>query len=235
MYQFSGRHSTVDAIQAPRRTTTSLQSTRNAPTLVDFMDSIATILRKSKDGNNDKTLQKNRRERKDFLLSLVQKAPNDPSTDVLPWSDEIDQAIDSLAELSPITSIDELVKQLDRKWYLVWTTEKEINLFLEKGWSNGITQQISNSNSSIVNTIPFINDNGYFGVTGSIFRTSDDPMIRTQFVFETATLQLNRFPWLPTLTFPPVGKGWFDTVYVDSNFRVDRNSRNDILICQTLE
>ena len=236
LYQFRGRHSTVDAIHVSRGTCTSLQSTtRNTHNLVDFMDSIAAILRKSKDGNDDKTLQKNRRERKDLLLSLVQKAPNDPSSKVLPWSDEIDQAIDSLAELSPITSIDELVKQLDRKWYLVWTTEKEINLFLEKGWSNDITQQISNSNSSIVNTIPFINDNGYFGVTGRIFRTSDDPMIRTQFVFETATLQLNRFSWLPTLTFPPVGKGWFDTVYLDSNFRVDRNSRNDILICQTFE
>lgn len=215
---------------ATRSTTAFLQSTKDSPNLVDFMDSFVTMLRKP---NEDKIMQNNRRERKDLLLSLVQNASNDGSTKVLPLTDEIDQAIDSLAELSPITSRDELIKQLDRTWYLVWTTEKEINLFLDKGWSNSITQQISSSNSTIVNTIPFVNDNGYFGVKGRIFQTSDDPMIRTQFVFETATLQLNRFAWLPTLTFPPVGKGWFDTVYLDSNFRVDRNSRNDILICQS--
>jgi PAP_fibrillin len=220
---------------ATRSTTTFLQSTTDSPNLVDFMDSIVTMLRKPNNMNEDKALQKNRRERKDLLLSLVQKASKDGSTKVLPLTEEIDQAIDSLAALSPITSIDELIKQLDRTWNLVWTTEKEINLFLDQGWSNSITQQISSSDSTIVNTIPFVNDNGYFGVTGRIFRTSDDPMIRTQFAFETATLQLKRVAWLPTLTFPPVGKGWFDTVYLDSNFRVDRNSRNDILICQSLE
>jgi hypothetical protein len=217
---------------AIRTTTTFLHSTKDSPNLVDFMDSVVTMLRKP---NEDKILQNNRRERKELLLSLVQNASNDGSTKVLPLTDEIDQAIDSLAELSPITSRDELIKQLDRTWDLVWTTEKEINLFLDKRWSNRITQQISSSNSTIINTIPFVNDNGFFGVKGRIYRTSDDPMIRTQFTFETATLQLNRFAWLPTLTFPPVGKGWFDTVYLDSNLRVDRNSRNDILICQALE
>lgn len=215
--------------------TTYLQSTKNSPNLVDFIDSIAAIWSKSNEKQNDKALQNNQRERKNFLLSLVQKAPNDSSLKVVTLSDEINQAIDSLAELSPITSTDELSRQLNRKWNLVWTTEKEINLFLDKGWSNDITQEISSSDSTIINTIPFVNDNGYFGVTGRIFRTSDDPIIRTQFVFETATLQLNQFSWLPTLTFPPVGKGWFDTVYLDDNFRVDRNSRNDILICQSSE
>jgi hypothetical protein len=229
---FHGKNLDHTTFASTRSTTTFLQSTKESPNLVDFMNSFVTMLRKP---NEDKILLSNRRERKDLLLSLVQNASNDGSTKVLPLTDEIDQAIDSLAELSPITSTDVLIKQLDRTWYLVWTTEKEINLFLDKGWSNRISQQISSSNSTIVNTIPFVNDNGYFGVKGRIFRTSDDPMIRTQFAFETATLQLNRFAWLPTLTIPPVGKGWFDTVYLDSNFRVDRNSRNDILICQSLE
>jgi PAP_fibrillin len=222
---------TLDA----RAATTFLRSTKNTPNLVDFIDSIATILTKPNMKKDEKALGKKQRERKDLLLSLVQIASNEPTFKVVPLSDEINQAIDSLAEVSPITSTDELVQQLNRTWYLVWTTEKEINLFLEKGWSTKITQQISSSDSLIINTIPFVNDNGYFGVRGRIFRKADDPMIRTQFTFETATLQLKQFSWLPTLTFPPVGKGWFDTVYLDSNFRVDRNSRNDILICQSSE
>lgn len=218
-----------------RAATTFLCSTKYTPNLVDFIESIATILTKPNMKKDEKALGKKQRERKDLLLSLVQKASNEPTFKVVPLSDEINQAIDSLAEVSPITSTDELVEQLNRTWYLVWTTEKEINLFLEKGWSTKITQEISSSESTIINTIPFVNDNGYFGVKGRIFRKLDDPMIRTQFIFETATLQLKQFSWLPTLTFPPVGKGWFDTVYLDSNFRVDRNSRNDILICQSSE
>jgi hypothetical protein len=197
------------------------------------MESISTILTKSNNQKEDKIRQRIRQERKKLLLSLVQKTSDDTTVPVVvPMSDEINQAIDSLAEVSPITSSDELKKQLDRTWYLIWTTEKEINFFLTKGWSNNITQQIINSDATIVNTIPFVNDNGYFCVKGRIFQNADDPMIRTQFVFETATLQWNQFSWLPTLTFPPVGKGWFDTVYLDGTLRVDRNSRNDILICQ---
>jgi len=32
-------------------------------------------------------------------------------------------------------------------------------------------------------------------------------------------------------SFPPVGSGWFDTIYLDEELRCDVNSRNDILIC----
>ena len=214
---------------------TLLHMSKNSPNLGNFIDSITTILTKPNLKKDDKALQKKQRERKDVLLSLLQKSSDDSIFKVVPLSDEIDQAIDSLADVSPITSSDELMKQLNRTWYLVWTTEKEINLFLEKGWSTKITQEISNSDSAIINTIPFVNNNGYFGVKGRIFRRPDDPIIRTQFIFETATLQLNRFSWLPTLTFPPVGEGWFDTVFLDSTLRVDRNSRNDILICRSSE
>jgi hypothetical protein len=209
-----------------------LFSTQLTSTIDGIIESIATLFGKSNDPTSDRAIQKLREERKLKLLSLV-KSINNQGNKVVSMSTEIDDAIDALAEISPITSTISLSEQLQKTWSLVWTTEKEINFFIEKGWSNNITQQIISDNV-IVNTIPFMNDNGYFGVRGRIYCQTDDPFIRTQFVFETATLELSRISWLPTLSFPPVGKGWFDTVYLDDNFRVDRNSRNDILICQSL-
>jgi PAP_fibrillin len=211
-----------------------LHSTKISTNIDEIMDSIATFFGKSNDETNNRSMERLRQERKQALLSLVASTNTQDNKVVVPMSKEIDDAIDALAELSPVTSTIELSQQLEKTWYLIWTTEKEINLFLNNGWSDNITQQIINDDT-IVNTIPFVNDNGYFGVRGRIYRQIEDPFIRTQFVFETATLQLSRISWLPALSFPPVGKGWFDTVYLDNNFRVDRNSRNDILICQSLE
>jgi hypothetical protein len=108
----------------------------------------------------------------------------------------------------------------------VWTTEKEINIFLNNGWASEITQTIQGS--SLQNNIPFVRDCGFFAVAGSL-ATPDARGIRTEFVFETATLQLGP---LGPLTLPPIGKGWFDTVYLDDDLRIDTNSRDDILICE---
>jgi hypothetical protein len=108
----------------------------------------------------------------------------------------------------------------------VWTTEKEINIFLNNGWASEITQTIQGS--SLQNNIPFVRDRGFFAVAGSL-ATPDARGIRTEFVFETATLQLGP---LGPFTLPPIGKGWFDTVYLDDDLRIDTNSRDDILICE---
>ena len=51
---------------------------------------------------------------------------------------------------------------------------------------------------------------------------------RTAFEFDTATLDLAKWG---SYNFPPVGEGWFDTIYLDDSLRVDTNSRDDILIC----
>lgn len=108
----------------------------------------------------------------------------------------------------------------------VWTTEKEINVFLNNGWASEITQTIQGT--TLQNNIPFVRNRGFFAVGGSL-ATPDPRGIRTEFIFETATLQLG--PVGP-LTLPPVGQGWFDTVYLDDNLRIDSNSRSDILICE---
>lgn len=94
------------------------------------------------------------------------------------------------------------------------------------------------------NNIPF-QKGGSFGVKGTLSIPNNNESdsssdseeeedsrinIRTEFEFESATLDLGKWG---TFSFPPVGKGWFDTVYLDESFRIDTNSRNDILICQT--
>ena len=172
-------------------------------------------------------LRVERSQRKDALIELL--TPTDPKR-VVQRSPDIDAAIDALAAVSPASNA--VSKQLEKTWSLLWTTEKEINFFIEQGWSTNITQEIVKD--ALINTIPFVNDNGSFGVRGRIFRSPDDPSIRTQFVFETATLDWNWLPFSP-VSFPPVGQGWFDTVYLDEDFRVDRNSRNDILVCRSIE
>lgn len=67
-------------------------------------------------------------------------------------------------------------------------------------------------------------------MTGKL--TIPDPEgIRTNFEFESATLDLGKWK----LELPPVGKGWFDTIFLDDTLRIDTNSRDDILICRAEE
>ena len=117
----------------------------------------------------------------------------------------------------------------------MWTTEKEINFFKDWNISGQITQTLDNG--VLDNNIPF-QKGGSFGVKGKlstpIIESEDngqsDEGIRTEFEFETASLDLGKWG---TYSFPPIGKGWFDTVYLDDNFRIDLNSRDDILICKS--
>jgi hypothetical protein len=54
---------------------------------------------------------------------------------------------------------------------------------------------------------------GGFGVTGLIGVNEErEGSMRTTFKFERATLNLGRWG---EYSFPPVGEGWFDTVYLD--------------------
>ena len=115
---------------------------------------------------------------------------------------------------------------LQKQWDLVWTTEKEINFFLDVGFSNRIGQTIAGTR--LDNTIDFVRGGGGFYVTGQL-TVPDLEGRRTEFAFTTATLDLGS-RW-GRYEFPPVGAGWFDTVYLDDTLRVDVNSRDDILIC----
>lgn len=92
--------------------------------------------------------------------------------------------------------------------YREWTTEKEINFFLQYGISERISQTLDNG--VLTNYIPFVKGGG-FGVTGEI--CIDDAMpCRTNFKFKNAELDLGKWG---VYNFPPVGEGWFDTIYLD--------------------
>lgn len=139
--------------------------------------------------------------------------------------DVVESYIDEFAKMTPITQT-AASEKLQKKWLLIWTTEKEINFFLDTGLSNGnISQTIKGD--ILENRIPFGNGSRYFGVTGRL-NIPDPAGIRTEFVFEQAMLELDNWG---RYQFPPVGKGWFDTLYLDDELRIDCNSRNDILIC----
>ena len=134
----------------------------------------------------------------------------------------VDDIIDQLALLNP-TEGTAMSPLLQRRWKLVWTTEKEINFFLDKELADQIFQTIDGTR--LENLIPF-RKGGSFGVAGKLVPSEG---LRTEFTFESATLDLQ---WL-RIPLPPVGSGWFDTVFLDDELRIDRNSRNDILICRS--
>jgi len=153
--------------------------------------------------------------------------------------EEIEELIKELKEIRPIEST-AMSPLLQREWLLVWTTEKEINLFIDWNISGEITQTIKNNVHS--NDIQF-QKGGSLSVSGSLesivptdgeevrntgSKDENSSLIRTNFEFESATLDLAKWG---SYNFPPLGKGWFDTVFLDEDLRVDLNSRDDILIC----
>ena len=139
---------------------------------------------------------------------------------------QIEEIIAELQQLTP-TPNSASSQLLQRKWLLAWTTEKEINLFIDWNLSSDIYQTIDGS--VLENMIPF-QMGGYLGVKGNLSAELDG--VRTNFEFTEATLDLGRWG---SFNIPPVGKGWFDTVYLDKELRVDTNSRNDILICRPMD
>lgn len=110
--------------------------------------------------------------------------------------------------------------------FRIWTSEKEINFFIDRGITTkeGVTQEIRGN--VLKNGIEFVNGGGLF-VSGKLQLLEQDGK-RTNFAFDSATLDLQ---WIK-IPFPPIGKGYFDTIYLDDDLRIDTNSRNDILICQ---
>ena len=123
-------------------------------------------------------------------------------------------------------------------WRILYTTEDEVNIFVklglvregegERGGRNigEVTQTIGKDN--IDNTIPFKNG-GYLAVTGTC-GPSETKAVRNEFQFTEAKLSLMWWRGGEVITLPPVGRGWFDTLYVDDEIRCDVNSRNDVLI-----
>lgn len=94
----------------------------------------------------------------------------------------IESIIDELSQLNP-TPQTAISPKLRQRWILEWTTEKEINFFLEKGFSNEIIQTLTDD-GILENNIPF-DKGGSFGVTGEI-NVDEKRSVRTNFKFKNA-------------------------------------------------
>lgn len=137
---------------------------------------------------------------------------------------KIDAALGVLEGAGDSTSFN---KTLSATWKLLWTTEKETlfilkNAGLFRTTAGDVFQVIDTDNSTLQNVITFPPD-GAFKVESKIELSAEQ---RITFEFVGASLKLPR----RELKLPPYGKGWFDTVYLDSRIRVSTDSRGDTLI-----
>mmetsp|Transcript_38166 Transcript_38166/g.108392 ORF Transcript_38166/g.108392 Transcript_38166/m.108392 type:complete len:194 (+) Transcript_38166:158-739(+) len=116
---------------------------------------------------------------------------------------------------------------LPGQWELIFTTEKEVNFF-KTSWPfakvSSITQGIDPYKSCIVDNLISFEGGGEFAVTGTVAPAeSDGEYDRVEFAFTSAVIR----GWNRELTVPPVGAGWFDTMFCDQKYRLSRDNRGD--------
>jgi len=174
--------------------------------------------------SNTGTASNTNRQRNELKQKLVSICRENIGYNTPEIRQNIESIMDELSQLNP-TPQTAISPKLRQTWILEWTSEKEINFFLEKGFSNEIIQTLTDD-GILENNIPFTKG-GSFGVTGEI-NVDEQISVRTNFKFKNAKLDIGRWG---TYNFPPVGEGWFDTIYLDDELRIDTNSRDDILIC----
>jgi len=120
---------------------------------------------------------------------------------------------------------------VDGEWELLWTTEKETLFFVQRGLFGKqvtrISQTVDLRQKRLNNLIEFEGGRS-FSVLGDI-SVPENNIKRVNFEFKSASLKI---PPLPTLTLPPVGKGWFENIYVNNMYRLSRDVRGDYLVCK---
>lgn len=154
----------------------------------------------------------------DNLISSTSKNPNDPET-----QEEIKALMVSISE----SRQGDQRKNLPGQWELIFTTEKEVNFF-KTSWPfasvSDIVQDLDLYNrESIDNSINF-EGGGKFAVTGTAKAIDGDSKYdRVGFEFTSAVITA----WDRTFQLPPVGSGWFDTMYCDDSYRLSQDVRGD--------
>jgi hypothetical protein len=137
---------------------------------------------------------------------------------------EIKSLFDQIEEIGPEGN----EKSITGTWRLLWTTEKE-TLFIIKyakffGTQAGeVYQVIDSAARSLQNVIEFPEE-GSFVVDSDISFAGNG---RSDFKFTDATLNL---PGNRSIKFPPVGKGWFKSIYCDGKYRLAKDVRGDYLL-----
>jgi hypothetical protein len=118
-------------------------------------------------------------------------------------------------------------KSLSGQWDGIWTTEKEVNFF-KTSWPfakvSDITQDLDLYDAGMVkNSIEF-EGGGQFAVTGAVMPVDGDGEYdRVAFEFKSAVVS----GWGKQLSLPPLGTGWFDTMYCDNEYRLSQDLRGD--------
>lgn len=114
---------------------------------------------------------------------------------------------------------------MSARWKLLWTSERE-TLFLLETFQNSLAYQtIDEKAKTLRNAVEFSGGNAF--VVESEIEILDERKVN--FTFLSAGLKFsNGF----TLPVPPVGKGWFENIYVGERYRVARDSRGDTLIVE---
>jgi hypothetical protein len=136
----------------------------------------------------------------------------------------IKECFEELEEIGPTGT----EKSISGTWRLVFTTEKETLFILKNAGLFGTTagevfQVIDTAAGTLQNVIEFPPE-GAFIVNSSLEWEGNG---RTNFKFNGATINL---PKDRQVNLPPVGKGWFESVYCDGKYRLARDIRGDYLV-----
>jgi len=135
---------------------------------------------------------------------------------------EINRLVEALVQLNPT---EKAAARLSGRWKLLWTTEKETLSLVSNGvLGRAVTdvfQLIDVQAGTLSNNIAF--EDGAFEVESTCEPSKG---IRVDFAFTAARVSFGDL----TVPLPPVGKGWFDCVYLDDELRIVRDSRDDSLI-----
>ena len=169
--------------------------------------------------------------RGDKLPKLISFVENSQRGMITSYNNEIISLFKTIESDNENSRLSKRLVLVDGKWELLWTTEKETLFFLKYGLFgkpvSNIYQDINIDEKTINNQILFEGDRE-FSVLGDI-NIDIDRSTRINFTFQKALL---RIPPLPQLSLPPVGKGWFENVYVNEKYRLSRDVRGDYLLSQ---
>lgn len=157
----------------------------------------------------------------DDLEKLIQKAET-----TLP-SPEMDEDVKSLMTDISESRMGDQRRALPGRWELIFTTEKEVNFF-KTSWPfakvRSITQDIDPYTSCTIKNLIRFEGGGEFAVRGIVAPAdSSGAYDRVEFKFQGAVIR----GWGREVKVPPVGAGWFDTMFCDDNLRLSRDSRGD--------
>jgi hypothetical protein len=154
------------------------------------------------------------------LANLIEESGNGVDTST---NEEVKSLMVQISE----SRVGDQRQMLPGQWELIYTTEKEVNVF-KTSWPFAkvsiITQDLDLYGARIIDNSINFEGGGAFDVTGTVTPVEcDSGYDRVAFEFTAAVVK----GWGKSLTLPPVGAGWFDTMFCDKEYRLSQDSRGD--------